>query len=73
MALWRFVKIALWGLLALFLIQFAISNRTPLMVGVWPFPYFVELPAYSLLFIGIFIGLFCAAMVTGWLRLLIAN
>ena len=69
MTIWRLVKIALWAVLALILIQFAISNRTPIMVGIWPIPYFLEIPAYSLLFAGIFIGLFMAALVTGWLRL----
>lgn len=63
------VRRLLWAALALLLIFFSINNRQPIVVSLEPLGFLPPLPAYALLFAGIFIGLIAAAGVTGWLRL----
>ncbi|SDD23829.1 lipopolysaccharide assembly protein LapA domain-containing protein [Kordiimonas lacus] len=58
-----------WILLALFLIYFSVNNRTPVDLRFAPFDVTFAVPAFLLVFVGIFIGLLLAAGVTGWLRL----
>jgi uncharacterized membrane protein YcjF (UPF0283 family) len=58
-----------WLLLAALLVLFSINNRDWLVLSFDPFPVSVTLPVYGILFLGIFIGLMVAGMVTGWLRL----
>jgi|GEM_PF-1716273 len=58
-----------WILLALFLIYFSVNNRLPVALSFSPFDFTFSVPAFLLVFAGIFIGLMLAAGVTGWLRL----
>jgi len=59
-----------WILLGVFLIFFSVNNRTAIDLVFEPFDFIVPgVPAFWLLFIGIFIGLILAATVTGWIRL----
>ncbi|MFC4346878.1 hypothetical protein ACFO5Q_03360 [Kordiimonas lipolytica] len=58
-----------WILLALFLILFSVNNRGPVQLSFEPFEFNFPVPAFLLVFAGIFIGLMLAAGVTGWLRL----
>lgn len=63
------VRRLLWAALALLLIFFSINNRQEITISLEPLGFLPPLPAYALLFAGIFIGLIAAAGVTGWLRL----
>lgn len=65
----KVIRFILWGLMGLFLIWFAISNRTPVMLGLSWTTLFVEATVYSVFFAGILFGLVIAGTVTGWLRL----
>ncbi|WP_262693303.1 hypothetical protein [Kordiimonas aquimaris] len=67
--LWIFVRRLLWGVLALFLILFAVNNRESVVLSLEPLGFVGPMPLFVLLFIGVFIGLISAAGVTGWLRL----
>lgn len=67
--LWKILLRLMWVSLALLLIVFSINNRQPIVVSLEPLGFLPPLPAYALLFAGIFIGLAAAAGVTGWLRL----
>ncbi len=59
-----------WILLGVFLIFFSVNNRTAIELVFEPFDFVIPgVPAFWLLFIGIFIGLILAASVTGWIRL----
>lgn len=68
-SLWIFLKRVLWVLFAVLLIFFAVNNRQDIVISLEPFGYLAPMPAFWLLFAGIFIGLAAAASVTGWLRL----
>ncbi|NVJ70096.1 MAG: hypothetical protein HWE08_07070 [Alphaproteobacteria bacterium] len=58
-----------WIALALFLVFFSVNNRGPVLLSFDPFDVAFSVPAFLLVFLGIFIGLSLAAGVTGWLRL----
>lgn len=58
-----------WILLALALVFFSVNNRAPVTLSFSPFGFSADVPAFLLIFFGIFIGLLLAAGVTGWLRL----
>jgi len=66
---WTICRRLLWLVFALILILFAINNRQPIVLSVEPLGFMPPMPAYLLLFLGIFIGVVAAAGVTGWLRL----
>lgn len=66
---WIICRRLLWLVFALILILFAINNRQPIVLSVEPLGFMPPMPAYLLLFLGIFIGVVAAAGVTGWLRL----
>jgi len=50
---------------AVLVVLFAVSNRTPVVVEIWPFPYQLELGLYALILLAVFIG-FLAGMITAW-------
>ncbi|WP_308911172.1 LapA family protein [Pseudokordiimonas caeni] len=58
-----------WGILAVLLVFFAVNNRAPVTIAFEPFPFTVTMPLWLVLFVGIFVGLAVAGMVTSWLRL----
>lgn len=66
---WIVCRRLLWLVFALILILFAINNRQPIVLSIAPFGFLPAMPAYLLMFFGIFIGVIAAAGVTGWLRL----
>ena len=47
----------------IFVILFAISNRSIVMLELWPFPYFVPFPFYGVVLIAAFIGFFGGSVV----------
>ncbi len=51
---------------AVLVVLFAISNRAPVVVEVWPFPYQLQLGLYAVILLAVFIG-FLAGMTTSWL------
>jgi uncharacterized integral membrane protein len=53
----------LLGLLAALLIVFALVNRAPVAVSLWPFPYEAQLPLFVIFFAGLFAGLLLASLV----------
>lgn len=52
----RFLSRAVFLLLAIFLILFAVSNRESVPVGFWPLPFLAELPVYLLCFLSLLLG-----------------
>lgn len=66
---WKFLRRAAWFVFGVLLIMFAINNRQPVVLSLEPIGFTPPIPAYLILFLGIFIGLAAAAGVTGWLRL----
>lgn len=52
----------LLGLLAAVLIVFALANRAPVAVSLWPFRYEAELPLFFVFFVGLFVGLALAGL-----------
>ncbi len=53
-------------IVAVLVVLFAVSNRAPVVVEIWPFPYQLELGLYALILLAVFIG-FLAGMITSWL------
>lgn len=47
-------------------IIFAISNKTPTILDLWPFPYILELPLAIILLV-VFFGGFFVGGITNWL------
>jgi uncharacterized integral membrane protein len=41
---------------AVFVILFAVSNRTTVSIALWPLPFLVDLPLYLLFFLSLLIG-----------------
>ncbi len=63
------LRFLIWAFIGAVLILFAVSNRTPVTLGLWPFTTQISAPPWLILFAGIFIGLIVAGLVTGWIRL----
>ena len=51
---------------AVLVVLFAISNRAPVVVEIWPFPYRLQLGLYAVILLAVFIG-FLAGLITAWL------
>jgi uncharacterized integral membrane protein len=51
--------------LAILLILFAIDNRDPLEIGLWPLPWTASLPAFLALFLALLVG-FLAGALAAW-------
>ena len=63
------MKVARWaGMLvaSVLLIPFAVSNREPVSLGLWPLPFLVGLPLYLLVLLLLLIG-FIIGAAAGWL------
>jgi|SRR5215475_6756218 len=63
------MKVARWGgmlVAVILLIPFAVSNREPVSLGLWPLPFLVGLPLYLLVLLLLLIG-FIIGAATGWL------
>ena len=52
----RILYRAVFLVIAIFLILFAVSNRETVSVGFWPLPFLVDVPLYLLCFLSLFIG-----------------
>lgn len=67
--LWKFLRRLSWFVFGVLLVFFSINNRQEITISLEPLGYLPSVPVYWLLFLGIFIGLAAASVVTGWLRL----
>ena len=52
----RFLYRAVFLVIAIFLILFAVSNRETVSVGFWPLPFLADVPLYLLCFLNLLIG-----------------
>ena len=52
--------------MALLIVLFAVSNRAPAVVEIWPFPYELALPLYAVILLTVLVG-FIAGLVASWL------
>ncbi len=68
-SLLKLIRHTFWFSLAACLILFSVNNRQLVDVSLFPLEGDYAIPAFFLIFVGIFIGLLAAAGVTGWLRL----
>lgn len=62
----RILNSVLAIIVAVLVVLFAVSNRAPVVVEIWPFPYQLELGLYALILLAVFMG-FLAGMITSWL------
>ena len=53
-------------IVAILVVLFTVSNRTPVVVEIWPLPYQLELGLYAVILLAVFIG-FAAGLVSAWL------
>jgi lipopolysaccharide assembly protein A len=51
---------------AIFLIPFAVANREPVSLGLWPLPFLVDLPLYLLVLL-VLLGGFVIGATAGWI------
>ena len=51
---------------AVLVVLFAISNRMPVVVEIWPFPYQLQLGLYAVILLAVFVG-FLAGLIAAWL------
>lgn len=63
------IRRLLWIVIGAFLVFFSVNNREWVDLSFSPLSFSLSVPLYSLLFVGIFLGLMLAATVTGWIRL----
>ena len=54
------------AVVALVIILFAVSNREPVTVALWPLPYQLTLPLYAVILLTVLVG-FIAGVVAHWL------
>jgi len=62
----RIIYRAVLILVAIFLILFAVSNRAAVSVGLWPLPFFADVPLYLLCFLCALIGA-AAGAASAWI------
>jgi lipopolysaccharide assembly protein A len=48
------------------LVPFAVSNRAPVSLGLWPLPFLIDLPLYLLVLLLFLVG-FVAGAATAWI------
>ena len=60
------IVISIVGLaVALAAVAFAVANRAPVTLQLWPFPHTYDLPVFILVFLGLGVG-FVVGMVFAW-------
>ncbi len=53
-------------IVAILVVLFAVSNRAPVVVEIWPFPYQLELGLYAVILLAVFVG-FVTGIIAAWL------
>lgn len=60
--MWFWLRILLWALLSLVLLVFAVYNRGPVSLSLFPLPWLLDVPLYALA-LGCFgLGFICSAL-----------
>ena len=62
----RFLNTALAVIIGLLVVLFAVSNRAPVDITLWPFPFQLTLGLYAVILLAVLVG-FLAGLVAGWL------
>ena len=62
----RILYRAVFLVIAIFLVLFAVSNRDTVSVGFWPLPFLVDVPLYLLSFLSLAIGTLIG-VATAWM------
>lgn len=62
----RFLNTLVAVLMAVLIVLFAVSNREPVAVEVWPFPWRIEAGLYAVILLAVFLGFLCGA-VAAWM------
>jgi putative membrane protein len=55
------------AIVAIFLTCFAVSNRAPVSLALWPLPFAIDLPLYLFVFLVLVLG-FVLGTLAAWLR-----
>ena len=62
----KLINTIIAAVVALLIVLFAVSNRAPAVVEVWPFPYQLALPLYAVILLTVLMG-FIAGIIASWL------
>jgi len=62
----KLINTIIAAVVALLIVLFAVSNRAPAVVEIWPFPYQLALPLYAVILLTALVG-FIAGLVASWL------
>lgn len=62
----KYLNTVIGALVALLVILFAVSNRQPVAVELWPFPYQLALSLYAVILLAVLLG-FIAGAIGLWL------
>ncbi len=62
----RVLNTILAVIVAVLVVLFAVSNRAPVVVEIWPFPYQLELGLFAVILLAVFVG-FVAGLIAAWL------
>ena len=62
----KLINTIIAAVVALLIVLFAVSNRAPAVVEIWPFPYELALPLYAVILLTVLVG-FIAGLVASWL------
>ena len=63
----RFITTLLALALAILVVLFAVSNRTPVTLEFWPLPYSVDLGLYAAILSGALVGFVVGALAMWWI------
>ena len=62
----RFFNSFVAALVALIVVLFAVSNRQPIVIEIWPFPFRIEAGLYAVILVAILFG-FAAGAIAAWM------
>ena len=62
----RFINSLVAAVVALIVVLFAVSNRQPIVIEVWPFPFRIEASLYAVILVAILLG-FVAGAIAAWM------
>ena len=62
----KFINSIIAGIVAVLVVLFAVSNRTGVLVEIWPFPWQLALPLYALILLAVLLG-FIGGIIAAWM------
>ena len=62
----RVINTILAVIVAVLVVLFAVSNRQPVVLEIWPFPYQAQMGLYALILFALFVG-FTVGLIIAWL------